>query len=69
MQPTESSSNFDFLAQDHPLLERLGRLAERYFCDDPNTCLIKLRQLGEALTQEIAARMGMLSPVKEDQFT
>ncbi len=24
----------------------LGMLAERYFADDPNTCLLKLRQLG-----------------------
>jgi type I restriction enzyme R subunit len=32
-----------------PQLVRLGGLAERYFKDDPNTCLIKLRQFGEVL--------------------
>jgi type I restriction enzyme R subunit len=43
--------NFGFL-QGHDLqLARLGFLAERYFHDDPNTCIIKLRQFGEALAQ------------------
>ncbi|MCK6513424.1 hypothetical protein L6R29_26140 [Myxococcota bacterium] len=35
----------------------MGRLAERYFADDPKTCLIKLRQFGEILLQEVAARV------------
>jgi type I restriction enzyme R subunit len=46
---------------------RLAALAERYFRDDPNTCLIKLRQLGEVLAQEVAARMGMYTAPDEPQ--
>lgn len=37
---------------------RLGALAERYFPDDPNTSLMKLRQFGELLAQNIAAQVG-----------
>ena len=45
------SANFDFLGTHDEQLVRLGALAERYFKDDPNTCLIKLRQFGEVLAQ------------------
>ena len=46
---TGISANFSFLA-DHDLqLTRLAALAERYFADDPNTCLIKPRQFGELI--------------------
>ncbi len=34
------SENFGFLSAHDPQLVRLGALAERYFEDDPNTCLI-----------------------------
>lgn len=54
------SSNFDFLAAQYERLARLGALAERYFFDDAPSSLIKLRQLGEFLTKEIAARHGLL---------
>ncbi|MBD2492418.1 type I restriction-modification system endonuclease [Aulosira sp. FACHB-615] len=53
------SPNFGFLAVHDPQLVRLGALAERYFTDDPNTCLIKLRQFGELLAQMIAANVGI----------
>lgn len=53
------SPNFGFLEIHDPQLVRLGALAERYFTDDPNTCLIKLRQFGELLAQLIAASLGM----------
>jgi type I restriction enzyme M protein len=39
-------------------LWRLGALAERYFAEDPNTSLLKLRQLSELLAQSLAARAG-----------
>ena len=45
------SGNFRFLEPHDVQLVRLGALAERYFPDDPNTCLIKLRQFAELLTQ------------------
>ena len=34
----------------------LAQRAERYLADDPNTCLIKLRQFGELLIQHVAAQ-------------
>ena len=61
------SSNFAFLKPHDVQLVRLGALAERYFHDDPNTCLIKLRQFGELLAQLIAAKTGLLQPGEESQ--
>jgi type I restriction enzyme R subunit len=51
--------NFSFLAEHSPLLAQLGHTAELVFSGDPNTTLIKLRQLGEALAQDLAARSGI----------
>ena len=42
--PEDIRSNFSHLATLDAQLVRLGRLAERYFSDDPNTALLKLRQ-------------------------
>lgn len=53
------SGNFSFLAEHSPLLAQLGQTAEQVFSSDPNTTLIKLRQLGEALAQDLAARAGV----------
>lgn len=53
------SSNFGFLAEHDPLFVELARSAERSFSSDPNTTLIKLRQLGEALAQHLAALVGV----------
>ena len=49
------SLNFQFLAEHELHLAQLGGLAERYFATDPNTCLLKLRQLGEVLAKQAAA--------------
>ena len=54
-----TSANFGFLGQHDAQLVRLGALAERYFRDGPNTCLIKLRQFGEVLAQLVAAKAGL----------
>jgi type I restriction enzyme, R subunit len=53
------SANFEFLRHHQPELSNLGAFAERYFCDDPNTCLIKLRQFGELVAQITAAQVGL----------
>ena len=58
-------SNFDFLDAYDAQLVRLGALAERYFTEDPNTSLIKLRQFAELLAQQLAARMGLFSSPDE----
>lgn len=62
-----ASPNFEFLKVHDPQLLRLGSLAERYFADDPNTCLIKLRQFGEILAQLTAANVGMYTDPDEKQ--
>ncbi len=61
-------SNFSFLAPHDAQLMRLGALAERYFPDDPNTCLLKLRQLAELLAQLTATRVGAYISSEEKQF-
>jgi type I restriction enzyme R subunit len=61
------SSNFDFLKPHDPQLVRLGALAERYFHDDPNTSLIKLRQFGELLAQLVAAKTGLYESADDTQ--
>jgi len=64
--PVETA-NFGFLAKHDVQLMRLGALAERYFGDDPNTSLIKLRQFGELLAQLTAAKTGLLPNPEEPQ--
>lgn len=54
------ASNFDFLAQHDARLARLGALAERYFFNDAPGALIKLRQLGEFIAKDVAARHALL---------
>lgn len=62
-----SSSNFSFLNAHDERLVALGALAERYFVDDANTCLIKLRQFSELLAQRAAAYVGLYSTYEENQ--
>jgi type I restriction enzyme R subunit len=62
------ASNFSFLKAHDEQLVRLGQLAERYFPEDPNTCLLKLRQLTELLAQLTATRVGVYVSTEEKQF-
>ncbi len=62
------TSNFAHLQSHDEQLLRLGMLAERYFTDDPNTCLLKLRQLSEVLAQLVASNVGILNRPDEGQF-
>lgn len=62
-----ASRNFTFMCAYEPQFDRLGALAERYFTDDPNTCLMKLRQFAELLAQETAARSGLFVTPEEAQ--
>lgn len=62
--------NFTFLGQHDPVLLRLATTAEQVFASDPNTTLIKLRQLGEALAQALASGSGIdLSDLKSSSFS
>jgi type I restriction enzyme R subunit len=64
----KADSNFSFLGEHDTQLVRFGMLAERYFPDDPNTCLIKLRQLTELLAQLVASRTGLYLSSEEGQY-
>jgi type I restriction enzyme, R subunit len=61
-------SNFDMLRAYEAQLWRLGALAERYFTEDPNTSLLKLRQFSELLAQSLAARTGLYTNPEETQY-
>lgn len=66
--PALKSPNFYFLVDHDPQLLEYAARAERYVLDDPNTTLIKLRQIAEALAEDAAAYDGMqLFP--EDDFS
>ena len=62
------ATNFKHLQSDEPQLARLGLLAEKYFPDDPNTALLKVRQFGELLAQSVAAHSGKFTGPDESQF-
>jgi type I restriction enzyme R subunit len=53
-KPPLLTSNFAHLQEHDAQLLRLGMLAERYFPEDPNTSLLKLRQR-QALEAGLAA--------------
>ncbi|AKH21037.1 DUF4145 domain-containing protein [Sedimenticola thiotaurini] len=59
MEPNPDSVNFSFLAEYDPIFLQLVAAAEGAFASDPNTTLIKLRQFGEALAQDLAVRSGV----------
>ena len=61
-------SNFDMLLAYEAQLWRLGALSERYFAEDPNTSLLKLRQFSELLAQSLAARTGLYINPEESQY-
>ena len=69
MKPLASlAGNFAHLKAHDEQLLRLGLLAERYFTEDPNTSLLKLRQLAELLAQHVATRIGLLVSAEESQY-
>ena len=63
-----SRTNFGHLEVHDAQLVRLGMLAERYFADDPNTALLKLRQLCELLAQLVATKIGLYTSRDEAQY-
>ncbi len=67
MAESRPQSNFTHLKAHDEQLVRLGLLAERYFAEDPNTCLLKLRQLTELLAQLVASQIGLFASPEEKQ--
>ena len=47
------ADNFSFLKTKFPVLAKFGSLAEQYLYSDSNSCLIKLRMLGETIVNLI----------------
>ena len=60
-------SNFSFLQEHDPLFFQLTNNAELFFFSDPNTTLIKLRQFGEAIAQDMASRSNIAFDEKTTQ--
>ena len=61
-------TNFAVLQEYDEQLVRLGMLAEKYFAEDPNTCLLKIRQFSELLAEQVAARSGEYQDPGETQY-
>lgn len=59
MDKDQVTSNFYFMEEHAPIFLELARNGERVFKGDPNTTLIKMRQLGEALAKDIASRSNI----------
>jgi type I restriction enzyme, R subunit len=55
-----TSPNFAFLSKHSELLVKYCSLAEKYVFDDPNSALIKLRQVAEMLAKMAAMHTGIL---------
>ena len=55
----ELTSNFQFLKQHDPVFFQLASSSEQFFVVDPNTAIVKLRQLAEALAKDIASRFNI----------
>src|SRR6266849_629470 len=62
------TSNFAHLQEHDAQLLRLGMLAERYFPEDPNTSLLKLRQLTELLAQLVGTKVNQPVSTVEAQY-
>ena len=54
-------SNFQFLKEHDPVFFKLASAAEQFFFLDPNTTMVKLRQLSEAMAKDIASRFNIPS--------
>lgn len=62
------SVNFEFLKTHDPIIAEMAGFAEQYFAPDPMTCLIKSRQVAEALIKQTAARVGLWTNDREELF-
>ena len=60
------NSNFSFLAELFPALEKMGGLAESYLYSDPNTCLYKMGSLAETIVNYMFELDGLTPPAKDN---
>lgn len=61
------NSNFAFLTEDFPALEKLGSLAESYLYSDPNSDMFKLGVLAETIVNYMFELDGMMSPSTDNK--
>lgn len=61
LQDSEEFSNFLFIKEHDAVFFQLAVSGEQVFCSDPNTTLIKLRQLSEAFAKQIASQLNIPS--------
>lgn len=61
-------SNFSFLQPGFPVLSHLGEMAEEYLYTDSNASIIKLRMLGEQMTDYIFAYENLELSCEDNQF-
>jgi len=54
------TSNFHFIKTHDPVFFQLASAAEQFFAIDPNTTIVKLRQLSEALSKEVVSQVESL---------
>lgn len=57
--PPPPQSNFSFLADHNPPFLQLAEAAECSFAGEPNTTLIKLRRLGQAIAHDLATQISV----------
>lgn len=60
-----TSRSFSFLAEHDPVFLQLASTAEQVFAADPNTTLIKLRQLAKAFRGELVPQDPADEPAAE----
>ena len=59
-------SNFSFLEEEFPALEKMGCLAEGYLYSDPNTCLYKMGSLAETIVNYMLELEDLKPPSGND---
>lgn len=60
-------ANFSFLARHDAGLVVVATRAEQYFADGSVTSLMNLRQFGQMLEKQVAARTGVFTTMEESQ--
>lgn len=61
-------ANFDFLKDEFPALAMFGNQADSYLESDPNSALIKIRMIGEAIVDMVFAYTGCPVPRDDRAF-
>lgn len=66
-EPIIWKSNFSFLKTYDPIFFQLASVAEEFYRLDPNSTVVKVRQLAEAMSKDIASKLGIASHEYKNQ--